>query len=101
MSKLIRDRIPDVVRAKGTDLPTRIASRGELPKLLCDKLLEEAQEVIVAEDDDARLEELADLLEVVHAYASFLGKGPDDLDKVRETKRARCGGFVDGVVLIK
>ena len=68
--------------------------------LLREKLLEEVNEVITATDEPAAIEELADVLEVIHAYASYLGVEMLEIDKVREAKRALRGGFAQGVVLI-
>jgi predicted house-cleaning noncanonical NTP pyrophosphatase (MazG superfamily) len=98
--KLVRDRIPEIIQASGADFQVRIAGPDELPGLLRDKLVEETREVIGAADDRSVVEELADVLEVIHAYASCLGIGPRELDRVREGKRTRCGGFAAGVVLI-
>lgn len=98
--KLVRDRIPDIIGINGGAFQTRIAGAEERLTLLSEKLLEEVHEVIAATDERAAIEELADLLEVIHAYASCLGVGMLEIDKVREAKRAVRGGFGGGVVLI-
>lgn len=98
--KLVRDRIPDLIGANGVAFQARIAGTEEIPALLREKLLEEAHEVIAATDERAAIEELADVLEVIHAYASCLGVGMLEIDKARQAKRAVCGGFGGGVVLI-
>jgi predicted house-cleaning noncanonical NTP pyrophosphatase (MazG superfamily) len=98
--KLVRDRIPDIISVNGGTFQIRIAGRGELSMLLGEKLLEEVHEVIAARDESAAIEELADVLEVIHAYASCLGVEMLEIDKVREAKRAVRGGFGQGVVLI-
>ena len=98
--KLVRDRIPDIIGVDGGAFRIRIAGTEELLALLSEKLLEEVHEVIAATDERAAIEELADVLEVIHAYASCLGVGMPEIDKVRQAKRAVRGGFGEGVVLI-
>ncbi|MGI5169162.1 hypothetical protein ACQEU3_32915 [Spirillospora sp. CA-253888] len=93
--KLVRDRIPDVIRQGGRTPETRVASEGEYAALLRAKLYEEAGEYTAAGDPA----ELADLLEVVHALAALHGLSPDDLEGQRAAKAAARGGFADRIVL--
>ncbi|NMO55221.1 nucleoside triphosphate pyrophosphohydrolase [Actinoplanes sp. TBRC 11911] len=99
-SKLVRDLIPEIMRADGTEFETRVACSDELPLLLRDKLVEEAHEVADARDDRSVVEELADVLEVIHAYASWLGVGVPEIEQMRQAKRAQRGGFGAGIVLV-
>ncbi|MFA1539962.1 hypothetical protein [Actinomadura monticuli] len=98
--KLVRDRIPDIIGANGDTFQTRIAGEQEIPELLREKLLEEVHEVLAATDERATIDELADVLEVIHAYAECLGVEMPEIDRARRTKRAARGGFSGGVVLI-
>src|SRR5262249_38792282 len=66
--KLVRDRIPEIIRASGDRPVTRVADIGEYLGRLGDKLVEEAQEARDA-DREHQAEELADTLEVVYAIA--------------------------------
>ncbi|WP_245679237.1 nucleoside triphosphate pyrophosphohydrolase [Actinomadura hibisca] len=93
--KLVRDRIPDIIRAGGRTPDTRVAPSGEYAALLRAKLYEEAGEY-TATGDPA---ELADVLEVVHALAALHGLSPDDLEEQRAAKAAARGGFTDRIVL--
>ncbi|QKG27388.1 nucleoside triphosphate pyrophosphohydrolase [Actinomadura verrucosospora] len=93
--KLVRDRIPDLIRSTGRRPETRVADRGEYVSLLRAKLYEEAGEY-VASGDPA---ELADVLEVVHALAALHGMTPDDLEASRSAKYTERGGFSDHTVL--
>ena len=63
-NKLVRDKIPEIISNKGETPVTRVLKDDEYKKSLEEKLFEEYKEVIEGEGDD-RLEELADLLEVV------------------------------------
>ncbi|WP_329520293.1 nucleoside triphosphate pyrophosphohydrolase [Spirillospora sp. NBC_01491] len=93
--KLVRDRIPEIIRAAGREADSRIAAPGEHRALLRAKLYEEAGEY-AASGDPA---ELADLLEVVHALAGLHGLTPTDLEEQRATKAAARGGFSARLVL--
>ena len=73
MSKLVRDRIPDVIRESGRE-PEVTHVKGEmLRQALKDKLVEEALELKDAENIE---EELADVLEVVDAIIDNYGIRP-------------------------
>src|SRR5258708_33813296 len=95
--KLVRDRIPDIIRAKGDRPVTRVADSAELNGRLGDKLVEEAQEARDA-DREHQAEELADTLEVVYAMADQIGLTREDLEKIREDKAAERGGLRDRIV---
>ena len=98
--KLVRDRIPEIIDANRGVAQIRIAEAAEIPGLLRAKLLEEAEEVTAATDKRTLVEELADLLEVIHAYAACSGVGMPEIDEARQAKQATRGGFGKGVVLI-
>ncbi len=93
--KLVRDRIPEIIKSSGKECKYRIADGSEYTKLLTDKLDEE-----VAEFKDARnLEELADVMEVLFSFAEYLGYTRDDLLKENARKREERGSFKTGAVL--
>jgi predicted house-cleaning noncanonical NTP pyrophosphatase (MazG superfamily) len=48
--KLIRDRVPQIIRAQGDEPIVRFADPGEYRELLRAKLVEEAHEVATADD---------------------------------------------------
>jgi len=66
--KLVRDRIPEIVRKAGKTPVTRVAGEDEMRSLLEAKLLEETDELRKS-PPAKRGEELADILEVVHVLA--------------------------------
>lgn len=64
--KLIRDKIPDIVAAKGEKIRTRLAGPEERWRLLKAKLVEEANELAATPPGSvAEIEELADVIEVM------------------------------------
>lgn len=100
--KLIRDRIPAIIRARGGDPITYVAEIAEYVERLFDKLGEETEELraSVAADDGTAPDELADVLEVVCALAAHLGIPWADLEKIRQRKAEERGGFADRIVWV-
>ncbi|WP_329125078.1 nucleoside triphosphate pyrophosphohydrolase [Streptomyces sp. NBC_01353] len=95
--KLVRDRIPQIIRENGAEPVIYIAGRDEYRSRLRDKLGEEVAEFLEADEDSAP-EELADVLEVVRALAVDLGVDADHLEKIRDGKAGERGGFADRIV---
>ena len=86
-NKLVRDRIPEVIRASGKTCEIEIVNGKEKQELLEKKLLEEVNEYL----EDKNLEELADVMEVLFGLANELGYSKyirninDDIYKVENT----------------
>jgi len=93
--KLVRDRIPEIIRATGELPSTRVAEGAEFQSLLVAKLSEEVLEFIASDGDPG---ELADILEVVMALADGLGVGRQGLERLRAEKEAARGGFSQRIV---
>lgn len=93
MNKLIRDQIPDQMLAKGIVMHNRVVDKEEFIQKLKDKLLEECQEVIQSHTSEELLEELADVLEVIHALSSALDLPIEQIEQKRLEKRKQKGGF--------
>jgi predicted house-cleaning noncanonical NTP pyrophosphatase (MazG superfamily) len=90
--KLIRNKIPEIIRAQGGEPIVRVADAGEYRELLREKLVEEARELATADDTHAP-EELADDLEVVLALAADLLLEASTLEELRVAKAAERGSF--------
>ncbi|WP_323372132.1 nucleoside triphosphate pyrophosphohydrolase [Streptomyces katsurahamanus] len=95
--KLVRDRVPQIIREDGAEPVTYIAGPEEYRNRLREKLGEEVAEFLEADDSTAP-EELADVLEVVQALAAVLGIDAGQLEKIREAKASERGGFADRIV---
>src|SRR5947207_2637847 len=67
-NKLVRDQIPDIIAAAGSQPSTRILDHASYRDALRSKLLEEAREAEAATDGQLA-SELADVLEVLKALA--------------------------------
>ena len=97
-NKLVRDKIPSIITNNGEIPVTRILNDEEYKIELERKLYEEYQEVINSNDKD-RLEELADMIEVIKALANLEGKNLQDIILIAEQKREKRGGFKDKIYL--
>ncbi|WP_432894567.1 nucleoside triphosphate pyrophosphohydrolase [Kribbella sp. CA-245084] len=95
--KLVRDRIPEIIRASGAEPISYRAEGAEYRSRLRDKLLEEVDEFLAA-DGEAAVEELADVLEVVYALAADLGTSKEALETTRATKAGERGTFSNRVI---
>ena len=98
-SKLVRDRIPEIIRADGCEPSLRQASGRQLTSALYDKLVEEHAELIAAGDTHHRLEELADMAEVILALARQYGADEEAFLEIVKKKRREKGGFLEGFIL--
>ncbi|MFA6081834.1 MAG: nucleoside triphosphate pyrophosphohydrolase [Patescibacteria group bacterium] len=96
-NKLVRDRIPEIIKSKGGEFKTRILSDDEYKVELDKKLSEEIKEY----QADQNMDELADLLEIIYAIAENNGVSKEELEKIRVDKAAKRGGFKDKIFLIE
>ena len=95
-NKLVRDRIPEIIEAKGNKCEIDILSDEEYLKMIDAKLDEELAEY----HKDQNIEELADLLEVIHAAAIARGYTLEQLEAIRAKKAGERGGFEKRILLI-
>lgn len=98
-NKLVRDRIPQIIAADGHIFVAHSLELEDFRRELRQKLCEESNEAVRATDEDAIIEELADILEVAYALASSYARSVSDLEAIRIAKRAARGGFEDRVFL--
>ena len=99
-NKLVRDKIPEIIKNNGEDPIVRILNDNEFKKELENKLLEEYHEVIESSGND-RIEELADMLEIIKFLSILEGKSLDDVINVSEQKNYKRGSFEDKIYLEK
>ncbi|WGU38646.1 MULTISPECIES: nucleoside triphosphate pyrophosphohydrolase [unclassified Phenylobacterium] len=92
VEKLIRDRLPEIMRGQGLAVFDRRLDDAEFVVALGEKLVEEAHEARLASPSEIA-GELADVLEVVHALAQVHGLSLQDVEAARQAKRAERGGF--------
>ena len=99
-NKLVRDKIPEIIEEKGEKPIIRVLEKEEYKKELERKLYEEYKEVLDAKGDD-RIEELADMLEVIRALANLENKELDDILEIANNKKKKRGAFEKRIFLLK
>ena len=99
-NKLVRDNIPSIIKGNGATPITRILNEEEYKKELEKKLYEEYNEVLEASGED-RVEELADMIEVIKYLAKLEGKKLEDVIKTADEKSTKRGAFNDKIFLEK
>ena len=97
-NKLVRDKIPEIIKNNNEIPVTRILNDSEYKKELEKKLFEEYQEVIDA-SGKKRLEELADMLEVMISLANIQNATLDDIISIADKKRTNRGSFKEKIFL--
>lgn len=100
-NKLVRDLIPDVITKTGKEFSTRILPEDEYIVELKKKLTEELQEYNESKTNEEAVEELADILELLHAAVKIHGSTVEELEEVRKAKAEKRGGFEQRIFLIE
>lgn len=95
-SKLVRDKIPQIIEESGKRAITYTLSDKEYEVFLERKLDEETLEY----HESKSVEELADILEVVIALAESKGLSFEDLMALRTEKAEKKGAFSEKIFLI-
>tara|TARA_R110002124_G_scaffold66277_1_gene180704 strand:- start:551 stop:862 length:312 start_codon:yes stop_codon:yes gene_type:complete len=92
-NKLVRDRIPEIIKEKGKSCKFRIADTQEYRQKLMEKLQEETSEFI----ETPCVEELADIQEVIDALlVEYKWTG---LKATTQFKKITRGSFRDKIIL--
>ena len=94
-NKLVRDRIPEIIKADGNICVTEVLPDDRYLQMLDVKLDEELAEY----QESKSLEELADLLEVMRAVVKARSWTWEQLKQVRREKAAKRGGFAQKILL--
>ena len=95
-NKLVRDKIPGIIREQGEIPHYRILEQEEYICCLEQKLDEEVSEY----HRDRNAEELADILEVIFALADNISCSREELMEIYQRKHDARGGFTDRIFLI-
>ena len=96
-NKLVRDKIPEIIEKDGKTCTCSILSDEEYLKKLDEKLGEELAEY----QESKSMEELADLMEVMRAVAAARGSSMEEVEKIRQEKARKRGGFEKKILLEK
>lgn len=96
-NKLVRDRIPEIIE-KDSKVPiTRILNDDEYISELNKKLEEEVKEYL----EENKIEELADIVEVIYGILNSKNVSIEEFEKVRKNKVEKRGAFLKRIFLEK
>jgi predicted house-cleaning noncanonical NTP pyrophosphatase (MazG superfamily) len=94
-NKLVRDKIPGIIKNNGEFPKIHIADKAEYWKKLLEKLSEEVKEFKQA----GSIEELADIQEVLDAIIEFKKFNKSKISSVKSDKAKRRGKFKKRIIL--
>jgi predicted house-cleaning noncanonical NTP pyrophosphatase (MazG superfamily) len=94
MGKLVRDNIPEMIRASGRTPAVNVLGMEAFETALRAKIIEEASELRAAANGMEICAEAADVLEAVIALAAYHGFSLNDVAKEANRRRDERGGFI-------
>lgn len=94
-NKLVRDKIPEIIRANGGKPIAHVANDTEYWEKLKEKLLEEVAEFNASE----AIEEIADIFEVIDAICAFKHITLEQCNDIKLKKFEERGGFSNKIIL--
>lgn len=100
-NKLIRDRIPEIIRKAGWKPTIRILRKSEFLGAVKKKALEEAEELIQSKNRKGIIDEIVDIQELLDVLASEIKITKSEVKKLQVAKRKKRGGFKKRLFLIK
>ena len=94
-NKLIRDRIPELIAAKGKKAVTEELSSLAYLNMLHEKLDEELQEY----HETHSIDELVDLVEVIYGILDYRCVSREEFEEIRQVKKDKRGAFQKRLLL--
>ena len=94
-NKLVRDKIPDIIKSDNKTCLTKVLDDEEYLSSLNTKLQEEMKEYL----ESGEVEELADLEEVLRAILDVKKVSYEDFEKIRLEKVSKRGAFKKKIFL--
>ena len=92
-NKLIRDRIPEIIKKDGNTADIIILSDEAFKQAIKEKLIEEATEVLIADNRDEVVNELADLQEVIDTIKQIYNISTLEVNSSQAIKALNRGKF--------
>jgi predicted house-cleaning noncanonical NTP pyrophosphatase (MazG superfamily) len=100
-NKLVRDGIPEIIRAKGEDFSIRtLNDTQEFVQELFKKIQEEAGALAHVRSKEDFLQEYIDLTLVIETLLNELGVSPEEVIQARQKNIERKGLYDDRVFLL-
>ncbi len=92
-NKLCRDKVPEIIRAKGFDCEVREVDHDEYKREIIKKVLEEATGVFNHKNDERLLKELADLMITIESVKIEYGISEEELQEAVSKSINEKGGY--------
>jgi len=99
-NKLVRDKIPEIIKQDGADPQIRILEEEKFLEALFKKLEEEVSELISARDNKKEVEkEIGDIYEIIEAIIENCGLDRGEILRLKGERREKRGGFAKRIFL--
>ncbi len=92
-NKLIRDKIPEIIKKNGAIPKVSVLDEEKFKVALKEKLVEEASELLEAKTNEEVLNELSDVLQLLESIAQNNNTTIAEVEKQKEKKKIERGGF--------
>ena len=99
-NKLVRDRIPEIIRQDGKECGIEEMGEAEFRQALLEKLVEEAEEAAKAAGKPELVKELADVFEVIDAILGACNIPRKTVLTEQARRREARGGFEQRLKLL-
>lgn len=93
VQKLVRDKIPEMMGSQNVKEFKYVMDDSDFNEKLKNKLVEESTEVKLAQNKKELIEELADVMEIIHSLCKANSVTLEQVEKSRIEKRSKRGGF--------
>ena len=98
--KLVRDKIPEVIKKSGGDFETYKLAKKEFEKELLKKVGEESDGLLTAKTKEELISEMADIVEVIEEIKRFKKITSQQVENARKANFRRKGGFKKRLFLV-
>lgn len=92
-NKLIRDKIPEIIKNNNENPKIRILDTKEFKEELLKKLVEESNEVLKSKSKKELVKEIGDVLEVTDCLIKTFKLNKKDIDSIKKQRKKSRGGF--------
>lgn len=92
-NKLVRDKIPEIIKGNNKKYNIIKLDDNNYVQKLRNKFQEEVSEYLESTSDKNALEELADILEIIHSLSLIHNSNFEKVEFIRQKKLKERGGF--------